>query len=128
MARGARYDRQTVFAGLVAELRVHRSGTHVDQMAMEALRYERGARALVGLSEDGEDLLYHDHRARVLQSIPVTRDGLKPEQADRVARDIGAAEPWVRWHGEGLAWIHPRYDEQTEPVEVPTSQAVDPEI
>lgn len=125
MSTGETYDKQAVFASLAAELGARRQGRHIDQMAAAALAYERGARTLVGLAEEGQRVLYHDHRARVLQAIPVDRHGLNPDDADPIARDLGDAAPWVRQHGNRLAWIHPRYVDQRDGMPANAGQAVD---
>jgi hypothetical protein len=109
MATQSTPERRDVFEELFIELSELRGGEFVAEVATDLIRHERGGRTLVGLDEDGDRAIFHDGRARTLRAVPVEDTGLSRALGETLHRDLQAVEAWVRRHGDGLEWIHPRY-------------------
>lgn len=66
---------------------------------------------LVGLTADGERIVYWSNSARDIQSAPIDDTGVDGLATDRLerARTLRQVEQWLRGRWDSFAWIHPRW-------------------
>lgn len=103
-------DRQTVYEDLAGRLQTLRDGTHGGRLAQDLLRYAGDGRELVALVDDGERAVVYHASSRILHSVPVQRDGVHGEAAERVGSRLSDPATWVdAVADDDLAWVHPRY-------------------
>jgi|GEM_PF-3592814 len=100
---------QLLFERLCQVLSELRPGVHMPEMAVTLLRPTHDGRALVGLIDDGAEVVYYHYASRTVSSVPFDEHGLEPGASTLLARELDDPGDWVRSNEDRVAWVCRRY-------------------